>query len=164
MEDKFIQLEENNDVIKLGIKDSKGNSTGEYLEFDLEDIELLDKLQKMNSDFYKNKDWIKKELIIIGKKQDFMPKNSLMSNNQHQEYESIKKYYLMQRDTFNLFLGENGVEKLLNGRKLHWDVIEEIAKIINKDIAPFLDISMDRITAKIKNKYKVKNDEIEVLE
>ena len=40
MKEDFIQLSES-DTLKLKIKDVNGNYTGEMLEFDLEDIELL---------------------------------------------------------------------------------------------------------------------------
>ena len=39
MTDNFIQLQEDN-ILRLEIKDSEGKPTGEHLEFDLEDIEL----------------------------------------------------------------------------------------------------------------------------
>ena len=35
----------NENILKLEIVDEKGNSTGEFLEFDLEDIELTFKYQ-----------------------------------------------------------------------------------------------------------------------
>ena len=37
----------NENILKLEIVDEKGNSTGEYLEFDLEDIELPFKYQEI---------------------------------------------------------------------------------------------------------------------
>ena len=62
-----------------------------------------------------------------------------------------------------MFLGENGVEKLLNGRKLGWTSLQEIDEIIAKQISPYLDLRMDKITEKIKSKYKqtVENDKKE---
>ena len=35
----FIQLKKDN-ILRIGIKDTEGNDTGEHLEFDLEDIEF----------------------------------------------------------------------------------------------------------------------------
>ena len=64
-----------------------------------------------------------------------------------------------------MFLGENGVKKLLNGRKLGWSSLEEIDDIIVKQIAPYLDINMKSITEKVKQKYgKKKESDIEVIE
>lgn len=38
--DNYIQLKENKSILKLWIRDEKGNETGEYLRFNLEDMEL----------------------------------------------------------------------------------------------------------------------------
>ena len=60
-----------------------------------------------------------------------------------------------------MFLGESGVQKLLNGRKLGWTTLQEIDEIIEKQIAPHLDMSMDNITKKVKEKYsQVVNKEV----
>lgn len=166
MEKKFIQLNDNKDVLKLWIKTKDGKETGEYLEFNLEDIELLDTLQKMNDETNKNYQWIKNQITIIEKKQDFKKKNKIMTNNEEMKYNAIKQYYKKQKDIFNMFLGENGVEKLLYGRKFDWETLEEINNIIKNQISPQLNITMDNITNKIKNKYKIemKSDDIEVVE
>lgn len=166
MEKKFIQLDDNKDVLKLWIKSKDGKETGEYLEFNLEDIELLDTLQKMKDETNKNYQWIKSQFVIIEKKQDFKKKNKIMSNNEEMKYNAIKQYYKKQKDIFNMFLGENGVEKLLYGRKFDWETLEEVSNIIEKQISPQLNITMDNITNKIKNKYKmeIKTDNIEVVE
>jgi hypothetical protein len=166
MEKKFIQISENEDVLKLWIKTKDGKETGEYLEFNLEDIELLDTLQKMKDETSKNYQWIKSQFVIIDRKQDFKKKNKIMSNNEEMKYNAIKQYYKKQKDIFNMFLGENGVEKLLYGRKFDWETLEEVSNIIEKQISPQLNITMDNITNKIKNKYKmeIKTDNIEVVE
>ena len=36
--DNFIQLKNNDDILRLKIINAEGKDTGEYLEFDLEDI------------------------------------------------------------------------------------------------------------------------------
>lgn len=166
MEKKFIQINENEDVLKLWIKTKDGKETGEYLEFNLEDIELLDTLQKMKDETSKNYQWIKSQFVIIDKKQDFKKKNKIMTNNEEMKYNAIKQYYKKQKDIFNMFLGKNGVEKLLYGRKFDWETLEEVNNIIEKQISPQLNITMDNITNKIKNKYKmeIKTDNIEVVE
>lgn len=165
MEKKFIQIEENKDVLKLWIKTKDGKETGDFLEFNLEDIELLDTLQKMNDETNKNYQWINNQITIIDKKQDFKKKNKIMTNNEEMKYNAIKQYYKKQKDIFNMFLGENGVEKLLYGRKFDWETLEEVSNIIKNQISPQLNVTMDNITNKIKNKYKmeIKTDNIEVV-
>ena len=62
-----------------------------------------------------------------------------------------------------MFLGENGVQKLLNGRRIGWETLDEINTIIKEQIAPKLDIKMENITDKIKKKYSSKINDSEVL-
>ena len=62
-----------------------------------------------------------------------------------------------------MFLGENGVQKLLNGRKLGWTSLRNIDKIIEKQILPYIDINMDKIADKIEKTYGIKNTERNVL-
>ena len=163
-EKKFIKLEGSKDTKKFWITTKEGKETGEYIEINLEGLGILDRIDQFYHDYPKNRKWIRDELLIIKKKQDFTKKGQLMSNNQRLEYEAVKKYYNMQKNTFNLFLGENGVDKLLYGRELEWDTIEEIQKIIVEQIIPELDVTMDKISNKIIKKYNISKEDVEEIE
>ena len=166
MEKKYIKLNNSDDVLRLHIQTKDGKETGEYLEFDMEDIDLLDNLQKMQDDLIKNRNWLKNQFTIIEKKQDFTQKGKLMSNNEKMKYDALKSFLKKQKEIFNIFLGENGVEKLLYGRKFEWETMQEIDKIIEEQITPYLNITFDNITKKVKEKYgNVKvEEEIEEIE
>ena len=153
MED-FITLGESKNLLTLKIKTKDGEYTGEKLEFRLKDIELLQKLEQMQNESKKNYDWINNQMIIIGKKQDFTKKGQFMSNNEKLKYEALKTYFKKQKEVYDLFLGNGGVDKLLYGRPLEWDTLKEIDKIINEQIVPKLDITMDNIIKDIKDTYK----------
>ena len=80
---------------------------------------------------------------------------------------AINKFFNEEIEVYNMFLGENGVQKLLNGRKLGWTTLSEIDEIIEKQIAPHIDLSMTKITDKVKEKYSQaiqKGKELEVNE
>lgn len=156
MAENFIKLNKSN-ILRLGIKTEDGESTGEYLEFDLEDVELPLKLQEMIEKDKKNKEYLRNSLIIIDKRQDVKGKK-LMSKNEEDKIKAIKEFLEKEKDIYNMFLGERGVEKLLNGRKLGWDSLQEIDEIIEKQILPYVDVSMNKISEKIKNKYKMDSD------
>ena len=162
-EEKYIQLGKSTNVLRLWIKDIDGNKTGEYLEFNLKDIELLDKYQRYQDEYNKNLQWINNQFVIIKKKQDFTKKGKIMSNNQEMTYNAIKEYYKKQKGTLDLFLGKDGVDKLLCGRPFEWGTLQEIHKVINEQISPYLDITMDNIKKEIKDKYNV-NVQSDVLE
>lgn len=148
----------NENILKLEIVDEKGNSTGEFLEFDLEDIELPFKYQEILEKLKKSRQNLKNQFVIIEKKQDHKGKK-LMSSNEEEKLKALNNFYKEQVEIYNIFLGENGVQKLLNGRKLRWTTLNEIDELIEKQIAPQLNVTMDDITKKIKSKYSNKKED-----
>ncbi len=148
----------NENILKLEIVDEKGNSTGEFLEFDLEDIELPFKYQEIIERLKKSRQNLKNQFTIIEKKQDHKGKK-LMSSNEEEKLKALNNFYKEQVEIYNIFLGENGVQKLLNGRKLRWTTLNEIDELIEKQIAPQLNATMDDITKKIKSKYSNKKED-----
>lgn len=163
MTDNFIQLKKD-DVLRLGIKTSDGKDTGECLEFDLEDIELPIRYQELIEKDKKNKEQLKNQMLIIDKREDVKGKK-LMSKNEEDKIKALNDFFKKEVEVYNMFLGERGVEKLLNGRKLGWTSLQEIDDIISQQIAPHIDLSMEKITQKVKDKYKqAKENAKEVLE
>ena len=162
MTDNFIQLN-NDDVLRLEIRTKDGESTGEYLEFDLEDIELPLRYQELLERDKENKRYLKNQFAIIEKRQDVKGKK-LLSKNEEDQIKALNEFFKKEVEVFNMFLGENGVQKLLNGRKLGWTTLDEIDRIVATQIAPYIDTNMEKVTEKIKNKYKeavkrTKNDD-----
>lgn len=148
----------NENILKLEIVDEKGESTGEFLEFDLEDIELPFKYQEIIERLKRSRQNLKNQFVIIEKKQDHKGKK-LMSSNEEEKLKALNNFYKEQVEIYNIFLGENGVQKLLNGRKLRWTTLSEIDELIEKQIAPQLNLTMDDITNKIKSKYSNKKED-----
>ncbi len=148
----------NENILKLEIVDEKGSSTGEFLEFDLENIELPFKYQEIIERLKKSRNNLKNQFTIIEKKQDHKGKK-LMSSNEEEKLKALNNFYKEQVEIYNIFLGENGVQKLLNGRKLRWTTLSEIDELIEKQIAPQLDLTMADITKKIKSKYSNKKED-----
>ena len=148
----------NENILKLEIVNEIGESTGNYLEFDLEDINLPFKYQEIIERLKKSRQNLKNQFEIIEKKQDHKDKK-LMSSNEEEKLKALNNFYKEQVEIYNIFLGENGVQKLLNGRKLRWTTLTEIDELIEKQIAPQLDLTMADITKKIKSKYSNKKED-----
>ena len=161
MKEDFIQLSES-DTLKLKIKDVNGNYTGEMLEFDLEDIELLLRYQEMIEKDKKNHEWLRNQMLIIDKRQDVKGKK-LLTKNEEDKLKAVRDFFNREIECYNMFLGDRGVEKLLNGRRIGWETLEEINTIIKEQIAPKLDLKMENLTDKIKKKYSDKIKDSEVL-
>ena len=161
MKDNFIQLNGDN-ILRLGIRTIDGEDTGEELVFDLEDIELPLRYQELLEQEKKNRQNLKNQMLIIEKREDVKGKK-LLSKNEEDKIKALTDFFKKESEVLNMFLGDNGVEKLLNGRKLGWTSLQEINEIIEKQIAPHLEVNMQDISKKIKEKYKV-SEETEVLE
>lgn len=161
----YIQLQKD-DVLRLGIKDSEGNDTGEHLEFNLSDIELPLRYQELIEKDKKNKEQLRNQMLIIDRRQDVKGKK-LLSKNEEDKIKALNEFFIKEIQVYNMFLGARGVEKLLNGRKFTWTTLQEIDEIIEKQIAPHLEVNMKNITDKVKEKYNQavkKSEDIEVIE
>lgn len=166
MKEDFIQLNKG-DVLRLKIRTEDGKDTGEYLEFDLGDIELPLRYQELIEKDKKNKENLRNQMLIIDKREDVKGKK-LLTKNEEDKIKALNEFFLKEVQVYNMFLGARGVEKLLNGRKFTWTTLQEIDEIIEKQIAPHLDISMKKITDKVKEKYaqavEKNKEQIEVVE
>ena len=161
MTDNYIQLKKDN-VLRLRIKDSEGNDTGNVLEFDLEDAELFIRYHELIEKEKKNRIWINNQFLIIDKKQDHKGKK-LLSSNELAKLEAVKEFFQREKEVFDMFLGDGGVDKLLNGRKMGWTSLQEISDIIMEQIAPYFDNTMKNITEKVKEAYKDVFEEKDVI-
>ena len=107
--DNYIQLAED-DILRLGIKDAEGNETGNYLEFNLADIELPLIYQEIIEEDKKNRLDTKNKITIIDKKQDHKGKK-LMSANEEAKIKVMIEFYKKEKEIYDKFLGEGGVDK-----------------------------------------------------
>lgn len=162
MTDNIIKLNKQ-DTLKLKIQTEDGKDTGEYLEFDLMDVELPLIYQELVERDRKNRSYLNNMLMIIQKREDVKGKK-LLSKNQEDTIKAYTEFFKKEIDVYNMFLGENGVQKLLNGQKLNWDSLQYIDEIIEKQIVPHLNFKMENIQNKIKEKYKTVDKSKEVLE
>lgn len=154
-----IRLKENENILKLKIIDAEGNDTGNSLEFNLEDIELPLRYQEIVEEDKKNRAFVKNQFTIIDKKQDHKGKK-LLSSNEEEKIKAMNEFYKREVEIYNMFLGENGVEKLLNGRRISWSTLDEIDEIIAKSILPQLKVNAKSIKDKIIKKYSNKRDDV----
>lgn len=153
----ILRLKENN-ILKVEIQDSEGTPTGEYLTFDMEDIELPLKYQELIEKHKKNLNYIKIQYQLIDKKQDIKGKK-LLSKNEEDKINVLRDFYEKEMEAMDLFLGENGCKKLLNGRKPYFSMFDDIAEMI-EPILPHLQKSVTNIEDKIRNKYSMKEENV----
>lgn len=159
--ENFIQLKKD-DILRIGIKDSDGKDTGNFLEFDLEDIEIPLRLSQCEFEHKKNLEFIKMKKTILDKKEDKKGKG-LFTENEREWFKILKEFYNREEKALDLFLGENGTKKLLNGRNPYFSMYDDISNML-EPIIPLLNIKMENIEKKIKEKYSTVKKEDNVLE
>lgn len=157
MIDNYIQLTKN-DVLKIGIKDENGNDTGNYLEFDLEDIELPLRIQQLGEEHKKNLNYLKMQYALIEKKEDKKGKK-ILSSREEDKAKALKEFYDREIKCLDLVLGEGGTSKVLNGRKPYFRMFDDIGKALDK-LSPIFEKRMDEIKNNIIEKYKIKEEDV----
>lgn len=156
--ENFIQLKKSS-VFKVEIKDENGKSTNEYLYFDLEDIELPLRVNECEAKHRKNLEWLKSSFIIIDKKEDKKGKY-MLSWKEEEKLKTLKEFYLKEMEALDLFLGENGCKKLLNGRKPYYSMYDDINDLLTP-LMPKLNVKFEDIKNKIISKYgNVKDSDV----
>lgn len=156
MED-FIQLKKSN-ILKIGIKDADGKDTGEHLEFDLEDIDLPFRLNDCEKQHNEDLQELRRKFLVIDKKQDVKGKNSIMSANEEAKIKALQEFYKKEEKALDLFLGDGGTRKLLNGRNPYYTMYDDISEML-EPILPKLTNNAKSIEDRIRSKYSNKKEE-----
>lgn len=156
---EYIQLKKSN-VQRFGIKTEDGVDTGEFIEIDMEDIELPFRINDCEKKHRENLQQLKSQIMLIDKKQDHKGKE-LLSSNEEEKLKAIREFYKKEEEALDLFLGEGATRKLLNGRKPYYSMYDDINEML-KPIMPVLEKATSNLTESIKAKYKT-NEEDNVL-
>lgn len=146
-----IRLKEDN-IVRIAIETAEGVDTGEVLEFDLEDISLPLRYQECIQKHKENLLYLQNIYGVIDKRPDKQGKK-LLSANEEAKIRELQKFVNKEMQALDLFLGENGTKKLLNGRKPYFSMFDDIKEILTP-VLPILDKSASEIDKKIKEKYK----------
>lgn len=157
MTEDIIQIK-NDRVRRLKIVDQNNEPTGDYLEFQIDDIELPIRYQEIEERIKKNYQWLRNQELIIDKRQDVKGKK-LLSKNEEDKIKALNEFYKKQEEAYNMFLGENGVKKLLAGRKMSWETFDEIDEIIETQILPYINQDADDLVKRIVSKYGLNKNE-----
>lgn len=98
------------------------------------------------------------QIMVIDKKQDKKGKQ-MLSWKEEEKIKAYKDFYNKEMKALDLFLGEGGTLKLLNGRKPYYSMYEDIGEII-EPIMPLIKQRTQDITNIIKQKYANKQSDV----
>jgi len=135
MED-FIQLQEKN-VLRYGIKDINGNDTGVVIKFDLQDMEMPLRINKMEAMHKKNQSILRQQAIALDKQEDKKGK-FLLSWKQEQQIKLLNEFYSKDMEALDLLIGDGMTQKILDAinRKPYYDMFDDIVAALE----PALDM------------------------
>ena len=163
---EYIKLKKSKEILKLGIIDEDGNIVKDengnevFLEFDLADIDLPLKYNRCVNGIENARKELKGQYIVIDKKQDHRKGKYSLSTNEVEKAKALKQFYRKMEEAMDMFLGQGGTRKFLNGRNPYWEMFDDLAEAIE----PFknkMNLTFEDMTNRIKAKYKV--DESDVL-
>ena len=163
----YIKIKERKDILKLGIMDEEDNvvkdSEGKEvcLEFDLGDIELPLRYHRCINLINQARQKLKLQFVTIDKKKDHKGKQ-LLSSNEEAKVKAIQQFYKEMEVAMDLFLGEGGTRKYLNGKKPYWEMFDDLTEAI-KPYEDKMKLTTDDMLNRIKSKYKVDESESDVL-
>lgn len=162
--EEYIKIKPKKDMLKLGIMDEKGsvvkddNGNKVYLEFDLADIDLPIRYNKCVAMINEAKKELKMQMIIIDKKQDHEGKGYL-TVNQEAKVKAVKNFYKKMEVAMDLFLGEGGTKKYLNGRNPYYEMFDDISEALQPYESKF-KLTLTDMTERIKKKYKITENDV----
>lgn len=154
---EYIELKKDN-LLRIGIKTDEGVDTGNELVFDLEDIELPLRMQQCLEEHKNNVLNIKNQFVIIDKREDKKGKK-LLSANEEAKIKAMKEFYDKEIKCLDMFLGEGGTLKILNGRKPYFTMFDDINEYL-EPIKPLIQNTTENIKDKIIKKYKTNKDDV----
>lgn len=162
--ENVIKLKKRKDILKLGIIDENGNIVKDnngnevYLEFDMGDIELPLKYNKCINLINKARQNLKAQFIIIDKRKDHKGKQ-LLSSNEEAKAKAIKQFYIEMEKAMDLFLGQGGTKKYLNGKNPYWEMWDDISEALEPHLNK-MKLTVTDMTNRIKEKYKVTESDV----
>lgn len=159
--ENVIQLKKR-DTIKIGILDENGKDTGEYLEFDFNDIEYPLLINKCTIEHQKNINVSRMKFLAVDKKEDKEGKYAL-TKNQEEKLKILNEFYNKEMEVLDMILGKGGCKKMLNGRKPYYEMFDDIVEAL-EPIMPILEKKVNNINDKIREKYKGFNEDGGVIE
>lgn len=160
----YIKFQKPKGILKLGFQDEEGNIIKDendkevYIQFDLGDIDLPLKYNKCINMIEQARKTLKTQMIIINKKQDYKGKQ-LLSNNEIAKVKAFKQCYKEMEEAMDLFLGEGGTRKFLNGRNPYFEMWDDISETLE----PYMDklnLTVTDMENRIKEKYKMTESDV----
>lgn len=155
---EYITLKERTGLKRFGIRTEDGTDTGEYIEIDLEDLDLPLKANKCQLEHINNYNKLKSQIEAAAQMPNTKNPNELVTEQQKAVLAAHKEFYEAEEKALDEFLGEGATKKLLGGRKPYLTMYDDINEYLEQ-IVPILKDAQKNLEEKIKTKYQVQKED-----
>lgn len=155
---EYIQLKERTGLKRFGIKTQDGADTGEYIEIDIEDLDLPIKANLCQIKHVENYNKLKEQLLLAAKEPDEREGIELITKKQKAVIEAYKEFYAEEEKALDEFLGEGATKKLLGGKKPYVTMYDDINEYLEQ-IVPVLQDAEKKLEERIKTKYGTEKED-----
>ena len=83
----------------------------------------------------------------------------MLSANEEAKAKALQLFYKEMENAMDLFLGEGGTRKYLNGRNPYWTMFEDLSEALEPHMGK-MQLTIKDMTNRIKNKYKVSESDV----
>lgn len=141
------------------------NDNGDTIKFFMGDLTLSSRINQAYEEITRIQNELNQKIVVINKKQDFRPKNSIMTNNQLAVDKAQKEAFAKMRKALDLFLGEGGCQKVFgddNYYEMFNDLFDALSEKDENGLSHLdkMGISTESIDKRIREKYeKMKEQE-----
>ena len=143
-------------VYTIKIMDENGKYTGNKLEFKIDDIALILKLNKAVEEIDKIKNNIKMQQVIINKRQDIPGK--FLSKNEKDLHTLYSNGYKDMRKAMDNFLGKDGCQKIF-GNTNYLEMFDDLMEMLKPEFSK-MGLSVENLKNKIKSKYSNEKENV----
>lgn len=155
---EYIQLKKRESVKRFGIKTEDGKDTGEYIEFDMEDLDLPIKANQCQLSHIQNYNTLKAKLEEAQKKPETKGENEILTEREKATLEAYKEFFTAEEKALDGFIGEGATKKLLGGRKPYVTMYDDINEYLEQ-ILPALSDAGKSLEERIKQKYGAEKED-----
>lgn len=142
----------NKDTYKIEVNDN-----GDFIEFDITDIELPFKLERAHRMTQEATKWLKGQLVIINKKKDTAKKGEFMTDKERATLEAYRETFKRMRAAIDEFAGAGASQKIFgdqNYLEMFNDFMRELEPHLEK-----MQIKGADIKKRIEEKYSESADD-----
>lgn len=154
----YIQLKKRDSIKRFGIRTTDGEDTGEYIEFDMEDLDLPIKANQCQLSHVENYNNLKKELEEANQKSDEKGEHEIISEKEKATIEALKRFYEAEEKALDGFIGKGATKKLLGNGEPYLTMYDDINDYL-KQILPTIKDAEKSLESRIKDKYGIEKED-----